>query len=903
MSMDEAQDVPHVPMPEEAAPARLARLEFDEPRVAAEKERFFQVGRDFEASNVSHKFTRDELRFMEEKYQSLDYGQHGSVVYKGHIEGKKVQTSSAAGSEAKWAMFLIVGAACGLMAFLLYQCIEGLGKLRRDLFLEAIDSGPGGWWFVGWLWWVGSAVLMSGVSSCIVALVAPAAAGSGVPDVMGYLNGVSVPKVFNVKTFAAKFFSCVLAVSSGLPVGPEGPIIHMGALLGAAIPTGRSKSMKFSFGEKIDTWFKQFRQPKEHRDFISGGAAAGVAAAFSAPVGGLLFVLEEVASFWELSLTWMVFMCCLVSCFIKNFLGSLFEGWERNEVEAGYFAYDQDVLFPLNTDGGMFHVLTLLPMTGVALVGGALGAIFTFFNLKVMRYRIKFFKNKHPLTRTVEVMLIAIVFATLMYCMGTQFNDCVAIPPQLGCEFGGGEENKTEPALVGDADVRDGLCEMLKHQVCEQEDRHAPKVYSPMATLAFSSGDEFIKLMFSSTAYGVEPPAGTLLCFFLVYFVFACLSAGSLLSSGLVVPMLVIGSCYGRAMGMGVELGGGSALWVDGSIFAVLGAAAFFGGVSRLTISLAVIVLEITGALHFLLPVMASVLMAKWVADFFTHSLYHSILEIKCVPFIDVLCTIPKMECFEAGDIMKTPVRTIGLTESVGAIVRLLRSCEHNGFPVVCPDTNQFRGLILRSHLLSLVHLAASDELDSLSSPRSNGSAPVSPLSPGSPGGGWTRFDKLVGTINQKLSHNEDVGDSDLPAEVNDRIVHVADFANMSTFTVTETFAINVVRNLFRTMGLRHLPVVNSGNAVVGIITRKDLIGCNIEAGMAKAVEKGRDAEYEAPPAPLPMLSVRSSQGGDRGVAPPVVMEEDEDRAPPEAMQAEPVASERATPENAHLME
>ena len=59
-------------------------------------------------------------------------------------------------------------------------------------------------------------------------LFRPSAAGSGIPELIGFLNGTFVHHIFNIKTMIAKFLSCALAVSAGLPAGPEGPVIHMG---------------------------------------------------------------------------------------------------------------------------------------------------------------------------------------------------------------------------------------------------------------------------------------------------------------------------------------------------------------------------------------------------------------------------------------------------------------------------------------------------------------------------------------------------------------------------------------------------------------------------------------------------------------------------------------------------
>ena len=45
--------------------------------------------------------------------------------------------------------------------------------------------------------------------------------------------------------------------------------------------------------------------------------------------------------------------------------------------------------------------------------------------------------------------------------------------------------------------------------------------------------------------------------------------------------------------------------------------------------------MEITNDVQFLLPIMATIMVAKWVGDFVTHPLYHALLELKCIPFLD----------------------------------------------------------------------------------------------------------------------------------------------------------------------------------------------------------------------------------------------------------------------------
>lgn len=53
------------------------------------------------------------------------------------------------------------------------------------------------------------------------------------------------------------------------------------------------------------------------------------------------------------------------------------------------------------------------------------------------------------------------------------------------------------------------------------------------------------------------------------------------------------------------------------------------GGVTRLTVALAVIMIEISDDVHMLLPILLALMLAKWIADAVTHSLYHGLLEAR----------------------------------------------------------------------------------------------------------------------------------------------------------------------------------------------------------------------------------------------------------------------------------
>lgn len=80
------------------------------------------------------------------------------------------------------------------------------------------------------------------------------------------------------------------------------------------------------------------------RNFISAGAAAGVASAFGAPVGGLLFSMEEVSSFWNLRLSWNIFCCAMVATFTTALFNSAFSGFQY-QGSFGAFKSEEYILF------------------------------------------------------------------------------------------------------------------------------------------------------------------------------------------------------------------------------------------------------------------------------------------------------------------------------------------------------------------------------------------------------------------------------------------------------------------------------------------------------------------------------------------------------------------------------
>ena len=163
---------------------------------------------------------------------------------------------------------LLVGLFAGLVAVAFRATLTEVEALR-DRIVEYSR--------LHWAWCFGLPPLMGALGAAVaVGLTrrfAPEASGSGIPHVKAVLHGLRDLRWARV--ILVKFVGGISGIGGGLALGREGPTIQMGAAV----------------GKMVSGWFSS--TPRERRTLIAAGSGAGLAAAFNAPVSGLIFVLEE----------------------------------------------------------------------------------------------------------------------------------------------------------------------------------------------------------------------------------------------------------------------------------------------------------------------------------------------------------------------------------------------------------------------------------------------------------------------------------------------------------------------------------------------------------------------------------------------------------------------------------
>jgi chloride channel 7 len=750
-----------------------------------------------------------EKRAKAQHRESFNYDFFESRV---NMQHDQEQTESAIRSLniARWVMTFGVGLGTALVACFVEFWTSLLSTFRTATMASFVAAEMEGSrsFGTGYLVYALVSVGFVAVASYCVAILCPVAGGSGISEIKATLNGIKIHRVVRLKTLFCKAFGILFSVSGGLPVGKEGPMIHSGSVIGAGLSQGKSSS----FG--LDTsWtkFKGFRNDKEKRDFISCGAAAGVAAAFGAPIGGVLFALEEGASFWHQNLTWRTFFCAMVSAFVLNYFMSFMEASETSgetpgvgHVFIGGTMGTQTGTFTFGQFAGSkaYEVLDVPVFILMGMVGGLFGAGFNGANTVLTKFRKRYVT--HRLLRFGEALLIAFTMATASFWLSYHFGTCLD--------------------LAGD------YSDSLSRFYCPEGQ------YNDLASLFTVNYATSMKQLLHFTGDDSFTPF-SLCMFFVVFYIIACWTYGIAVPSGLFVPSLLAGAAYGRICVMIVHYLGFPVGAQDG-MFALIGSACMLGGMARMTISLTVIILECTGVIEWGLPIMVSLMAARWVGNYFNEGLYDIHIHLNHLPFLEF--DPPYYARFlRALNIMSSPPTCVPQIAKVGEIYKVLKNCNHGGFPVIVPRSQdaaggghrpnlaakrkspRFAGIINRHHLAVL--LQRKDFF--IEKPEPFVRTPASDTT-------------LLYNDQYALSYRDmegsyprypSVGDIQLDDEEMDLWMDLTPYMNPTPHIVQEQTPVPRAFRLFRSLGLRHLIVLNRRNEVRGVITRKDLTPAHLK--------------------------------------------------------------------------
>ncbi|ORZ30967.1 chloride channel [Catenaria anguillulae PL171] len=287
----------------------------------------------------------------------------------------------------KWAAFMptlaqfllaaIIGVSCGLFYWGLHNFSNVIHTWRFKIVREHLDS-VGNLWGVLFAW----SLAWSFVGLALT-LWEPAGAGSGMPEIIAYLNGLERPSYMTWRTMVSKAIGMFAMTNSGLFSGYDGPLIHVCAIFAMVLVRNAKKvpfMAKWLFNDQRSTdpgvqALVRIARTNALRLFTTIGASAGLASAFQAPLAGVSFAVEETISFFDPSLTFKsLFACCmaLVAYSLASF------GKKKNGADYSIYAINTYCNVTLGPWDYLSYVI-------LGILGGVCGH---YYNVIVARIRI-----------------------------------------------------------------------------------------------------------------------------------------------------------------------------------------------------------------------------------------------------------------------------------------------------------------------------------------------------------------------------------------------------------------------------------------------------------------------------------------------------------------------------------
>lgn len=304
------------------------------------------------------------------------------------------------------------------------------------------------------------------------------------------------------------------------------------------------------------------------------------------------------------------------------------------------------VLFQVTYHSG-WHDFELLPFAVLGVLGGLFGGLFIKLNMGVAEWRKHRSYLKGPVTEVVIVAGLTSVINYPIKFMRAQTSELVHI---LFAECA----DLTEDTL--------GLCKSGKANT------------GVIALLVASAG---LGVILSSFTFGLQIPAG------------------------IILPSMAIGGLYGRAVGLSVQVlqQAWPTLFVFSSCepdipcvtpgtYAIVGAASALAGTTRMTVSIVVIMFELTGALTYVLPIMIAVMISKWIGDAISpRGIYESWIHFKGYPFLDNRdengSSIPDVSAAHVMTRIEDLTAITATGHTIGSLRKMLSQHRFRGFPVI----------------------------------------------------------------------------------------------------------------------------------------------------------------------------------------------------------------------------
>ena len=473
-----------------------------------------------------------------------------------------------------------------------------------------------------------------------------------------------------------------------------------------------------------------------------------------------------------------------------------------------------------------YHEFLFFAIIGV--VGGILGALYVRGVVFLNGHRRRMLAPR-PKLRVLEAVLLSLAVFSLLFAVPFAF-ECKECTSAVSCAGGSGSGSGSGSVSGSGSGSGGSTLRQLGVGFGRQLAGggttltyvrwHCPAdTYNPMATLLHSGQEGLIKHMFErSSQQGYESGQDrsldwdVVLPFLLLYMALAVLVFGIFVPSGNFIPAMTIGAGMGRLFGLLVDRwfrGDFPEEIVDVGLYALMGGAAVLSGVTRMTITLAVILAEVTDDAMSILPMMLVLTCAKFTGDLISPSFDHAMMHLQHLPFLEEEPP-HEFDVLSARDVMARDVVVLSEVEQVGDLIGVLKGTKHNGFPIV--DGSYFGGLILRRQLVVLLHERVWQLAGGKAPPQLSGDARL-------------RFvDSAIPQVDEAAVLNVRLSKAEREAKIDLR-----PYMDPSPYVCQELMSLRRVYRLFNEIGVRHLVVADGREHIVGIITRKDILPENIE--------------------------------------------------------------------------